>query len=297
MNLDTLKNLDNATANSVLAAAALSMAPDAGLGDDDIVKAHKAQADAVIKELRTKLALGGEGRLVPEQQARVDQLLGKVISATVFAERDPSDALARAGQAGRLPPGLYEVRLTANFMTTFGRHGIKKKLIEEIVHKPDDLQHLLTKHAQEQDVISLFMKRMQPAGKEAHWLLTQTHRQGIAQIAQSAWRVYPADVDLSEAKDPLDVLKAFVETFGLNIPLGNRQTKFIESEPLFGKGTNAQQLLRSIIEQNAKLPHLSFFASASHVRTLTPNRYNVGVAYCIDLRKYETALRQRGFNV
>ncbi len=296
MNLNTLKNLDNTTANNVLAAAALSMAPDTGLGFDRIVATYKAEADAVIRELREKLDLG-EGHLVPEQQARIDRLLGQAISATVFAERNPNDALARAGQAGRLPTGLYEVTLTPGFLPMFGRYGIKKKLIEEAIHKPDDFEHLLTEDAKEQDVISLFMKRMLPSGREPHWLLVQTHRQGIVQVAQSAWRVYPTDVDLSHAEKPLDVLKAFVETFGLGITLGNRHTKFIESEPFVGAGIHAQKLIHEIAQRNAQFPHLKFFASASHVRTVTSDKFNVGVAYCIDLTKYEATLRQRGFSV
>jgi hypothetical protein len=110
-------------------------------------------------------------------------------------------------------------------------------------------------------------------------------------VAQSAWRVFPSDVDLSQATSPLDVLKAFVGVFGEIIRIGNQAGKFIEKETYYGDaGSLVSMMIPSLRSAN-------FFASVSHVLTTTPGVTNVGVAYCIDMAKYKSAMREHGFNV
>lgn len=132
--------------------------------------------------------------------------------------------------------------------------------------------------------ISIFLKEIHTAkpGND-HWLLVQTHRQGLVQQAQSAWRIFPDVVDLADAEKPIDVLKAFVEVFGLELNLGGITGKFIESIPVKrGEDVKFNFLYRG-----------PFFNSVSHTDTDNPNIVQVGAAYCIDVLKYAVLLEQK----
>jgi hypothetical protein len=290
MILETLRNLDSTAANGVLAALALSSAPDPGLNESVIVKKYKNEARAVDNEIRERLKLG-EGQLKSADQVRFDEFLQRAIVAAVFASGSPEDALARAGQAGRLSPSLYKVEQPPIFIERFYPFGLKKRNIEEAIHQPDDFQHLMNDDAVEKDIISLFMKKQLPSGKEPHWLLVQTHRRGVAQIAQSAWRVYPSDVNLESAERPLDVLKAFVDVFGLPVQVGPKRGKLIECETLRGDTVPTAEVMFSI-PQNT-----DYLATISQVRSTQPDTLNVGMAYCVNINKYAASLRKRGFNI
>lgn len=290
MILDTLKNFDTRTANGVLAAAALKCAPYGTLDDAQVVITYGDEASALIQEIRQKLHLGG-GTLRPDELAQVDETLGKLLSQSILSSDGSQEALARAGQAGRLPPGLYKVEQPPHFQRLFRQFKLKKRVVEEVVHQPDDFQHLLNNDAVEKDLVSLFMKRVLPPKAEPHWLLVQTHRSGLIQIAQAAWRVFPSDVDLSGAEKPLDVLKAFVHAFGLNTKVANKDAKFIESEAVYGEAAKN-------IEFAFDVPsHTRFFAAPSHVQTTDPRQRNVGVAYCINLDQYAESMRAHGFDI
>ena len=48
----------------------------------------------------------------------------------------------------------------------------------------------------------------------------------------AAWFVYPAEVNVELVQQPLDVLKAFVENYGVPITIGPTSALFIESEKI-----------------------------------------------------------------
>jgi hypothetical protein len=284
MTLQTLNGFDRITANNILAAAALATAADPGVDDRVFIKRYEKEVQAVLNEIRARASRTTE--------AEVDRILSDEIDRSVFADGDEklAEALGRAGQAGRLSPAVYKVEQSPVFAELFSKFAPKRKVVEDAVRHPDDFQHLMTEGAVENEVISLFMKRLEPGGgKPPHWLLVQTHRREMTQVVQSAWRVYPDDVDLTRARSPLDVLKAFVETFGMTVRVGGRSEKFVESVTVVGT--------RNALMEITPAPRGPYFSSVSQVKTTAPGVFNVGIAYCIDLVKYAAALRPYGFSV
>ena len=297
MTLQTLKQFDRATSNNILAAAALSTAPETGLGQSDLVREHKDEVDSVLREIRRSLSLPVEGELSMEARTTLNERLSREIHRAIFPSSEAANAaLTRAGQAGRLSPTLYQVQFPEKFVHVFCRLGLRKRHVEDAIHRPDDMQHLMTDGAVEGDVISLFMKRVLPAKREPYWLLVQTHRVGLTQVAQSAWRIYPTSIDLTKAECPLDVLKSFVEVYGYEIALGGKKAKFVESEVFEGDAGRASVLLFGTTYFNDPSPAPRKFGSISHVKTTTPNVVRVGIAYCIDMDRYERDLRAHGFS-
>jgi hypothetical protein len=103
---------------------------------------------------------------------------------------------------------------------------------------------------------------------------------------QSAWQVYPDDVNIEAARQPLDVLKAFVEVYGIPLRVGNTTSLFIESERHLG-GPNIT------IAATAPPDH---YLSASSTTDAQGN-VRVGVSYCIDMTRYKTALERHGIKI
>ena len=295
--LDSLKAFDPATANSILAAAALSTAPNPGIsGEDEFEKAYQEHIGTVLSEIRQKLQLAAMDN---SERARVsiDRFLSKALDENVIPGGAAEAALARAGQSGRLSPSIYKVVQPEHFRRVFYSLAVTKDQVHEGINEPDDYQHLMTEDALvgEADVFSIFMKQARAKkGIDANWLLVQSYRRGIEQIAQSAWRIYPKDVDLQHAQEPLDVLRAFVEIFGLNVMVGDTKAKFIDKKT-FTKSPVSDEL--DFLVGAESPPGVHFFHSWSHRKTPNPSIFHVGLAYCINLTQYRASLIAHGASV
>lgn len=293
MSLSALRHFDPTTASGILAAAALATAPNPGPGEPDLVAQYRDEVRVVLAEIRNVLKLGAEDQSA-RARAAIDQFISKALDDAVFAGSSVADALARAGNAGRLSPGMYNLIQPSVFVDGFRRLGVRKQHVEEAVKNPDDFQHLMTEYAldSERDMFSLFMKLVPNRGvRPAHWLLVHTIRRGIDLIVQSAWRILPAEVNLDGASVPLDVLARFSDAFGVDVRVGAQKGKLLVSES-FPKQANASEI-QFDIEIEAPARHGELFASFSH-RALTknPNIFVVGIAFCIDIDRYKSSLKR-----
>jgi hypothetical protein len=207
-------------------------------------------------------------------------------------------AVARLSQAGRLSPSSYTAIFQESFQTQFFPLGVTKRQVEEALHQPDDYQHLMTERSPkyEDNVFSLFMKwNGGRKGQDPNWLLVQSYRRGLEQIPQSAWRIYPTEIDLSQAAAPLDVLKAFVEKFGTMIELAGHKGKFIESASVSKELAAMGFGLAFKFESEG--PNINYFNSWSFRHTTDPTMIDVGIAYCINLNRYRSNLISHGVSV
>lgn len=287
MSLAILENRDVQTANSILGAAALIMAPHIAGDEPEIVKNYRSEAREAILEVRRSLKITADD-ISPAAISSISSFLAKSIQEKILRDVDTGELLARAGRAGRLAPSLYAVEQPKAFLQLFETLSIKRSHVEDAVKRPDDYQHLMTDRVSEEvkDAISLFVKdiRSSRAGND-HFLLIQTHRVRQTQVVQSAWRVFPGDVDLSSAVEPLDLLKAFVDVYGSVVKVGEVSGKFIENI-LHPKGES--------FTFEPGIERKEIFASVSHVDTRDPKLVEIGIAYGIDIPKYRAALSNRG---
>jgi hypothetical protein len=110
---------------------------------------------------------------------------------------------------------------------------------------------------------------------------------GIDQRVGAAWRIYPNDINLETAQRPIDVLKAFVEAYGVPMTIGDTKALFTESRayppnvPVKVDWTGAPE---------------DCFVSFSHT-TDAAGRFRIGVTYCIDIPKYSVTLKAHGVKV
>lgn len=291
MTLQALSHLDRSTANSVLAATAISTSADPGITDRSWLAHYESEIAAVSAEIRKALALK-PGDHSQKAQIRFDEYLAREIERRTFSSTEQAnEALARAGQSGLLSPAVYAIEQPKPFVEQFRKFGFKKEVVKDVIRRADEYQHLMTDgdDTPERDAISLFLKRAAKAGNDAHWLLVQTFRRGSSLIVQSAWRVFPDDIDLRNANSPLDMLRAFAETYGVPGSVGGReQTKFVECQTFDG-------VMETDVEWHLPKQNTEYFSSFSHKKR--GDKLMVGIAFCIDLNAYAAALRNHGFNL
>lgn len=288
MTLRVLERRDQRAASGILAAAALASAANVAGDEPAILKTYGNEARELLSEIRDQLHIGSDDTS-SSASALISNFLTKQIQATVLGDNDTLKILARAGQHGRIPSVLYSVEFPPKFLEMFVQGlGVHKNSVVDAVKHPDDYQHLMTEFAPEEskDVISLFVKEVKSARKgNDHWLLIHTIRAGLKQIAQSAWRIFPDVVDLTGAYEPLHLLKAFVNVFGLPVKIGDHSGLFIESEQ------HKRDAPINFAIEHAKE---TGFASISTSNSIEPNMIQVGVAYSIDIPKYRAFLVKRG---
>jgi hypothetical protein len=290
MNLTTLEKCDRKTAEGILAAAAFATAPDAGVGEaPNLLRQYASQADDILAEVRNRLHIGAHDDSA-RSRAEIDKFLANALSQLILSPDKISDALARVGQSGRLSPALYQVDQPPAFKAVFYGLGVNSNHVDDAVRHPDDHQHLMPEGLPEDSrTLSLFMKLVTSKEiRKRHWFLVQSNRNGYHQVVTSAWRIYPNDVDLLGAKQPIDVLKAFVQVFGCPIRVGESKALFVDTKQF---PFDAQ-----VKVDWTGAPVDSFF-SFSQTSNAVTSLFRVGIAYCIDLAKYRAALKRRGVNV
>ena len=230
MNLNILRQFDPATANGILAAAALANGPDPGVGERPLLlRTYEKEASQLSPKYESRLNISKDSD--PEE---AHALVAKVISDTLrqsILENAHTDAiLKRLGNAGRLPSAAYILIQPPEFQTMFYRLGVSRNNVDDAVKHPDDHQHLMTDGMPEtwQD-LSLFLKFVASREQDRrHWLLVQAHRIGVDQRVGAAWRIYLNDINLTAARQPVDVLKAFVESYGVPITIGDTKALYLQ---------------------------------------------------------------------
>ena len=152
---------------------------------------------------------------------------------------------------------------------------MRKEYFLDAIKRPDDVQHLMTNVPldREKNCPSLFMKEIASKGS-TFWLLVQAHRFGRTQVAQSAWRLYPDDIDLSRASRPVDALQAFVEKFGLAFRIDGVERLFVEDIKIPPGGAHIEW------------PQGNVFYTYSTVID------HLGLMYCIDFAPYVDYLKK-----
>lgn len=280
--LRSLEKYDSGTANNILAALALSSTANPGVGEAaEVTKAYPAEQAAVLKELLSKAA----GDDQAETANRMREMLWQQIHRVSLEGKDSDAILARAGQAGRLSPSLYRIKFIGYFQVCISL-GTKTSHVTDAILNADDVQHLEGKTGEK--TFSIFLKYHQgAAAKDSFWLLVLAHRDGRDLIVQNAWRVYLSDVDLTTAKKPIDVLRAFANVFGLPIHAAGKVDTFVANETV---PIPPGQVIRAYTVKGIK--DKAYVSTTSGYNL--PGSHKIILAYAIDVSAYEKSLHQHG---
>lgn len=174
----------------------------------------------VQRELRQSEALGLFLRLSCSAELKSG---GHLSTASAGCERQLKDAdirqiKARLGARGDLPLGLYDIDIDPPFRAPLGRRGIRPSHIEEALRAPDAFRHT-SSELHDNLRVSLFVKGF-GSGKDAFTLFAVARRDACTLRVRYAMRVYDADVNMDHATEPLAVLRAFLNRYGLEVQIG-----------------------------------------------------------------------------
>jgi hypothetical protein len=230
--LDTLADLDRERATNVLASAARSLSRRTFASDVAELAERPDEDDpivgAVIQELERTVSRRrdeGESRYL----ARLSEKLSGAITAYFLRGTDPENVRARAGDKGTLPNSMYRVSLSQHFNAQTKLFAIKKAHVEGAIKHADMVQHLSGQIPLPGTGVSLFVRTPRIQGSP-YTILARCSRLGASLFVEDVLRIYHDEFDLSELNTPMDMLKIFLQRFGIPITIEG-----VTGNPIFQK--------------------------------------------------------------
>ncbi|MGI9066519.1 MAG: hypothetical protein ACR2HX_08950 [Pyrinomonadaceae bacterium] len=202
----------------------------------------------LIHDLRIRLRLKRDDNS-PEAMSKIYDYLAKEIGRIALANVDIKEIKSRLGQRGDLASTLYQIEFTPQFVEGYERRGVNRTDVERTLQAPDRVDHIvptgLGMHPDKATslYVKLFHNKSTPSNTFS--LLVACERVGYVQRVGHAWRIFHSDVDLSATKTAIDVLRAFLDKYGITITVGEKTDHFFWYE-------------RVPIKSNAKTDILKF---------------------------------------
>lgn len=221
----------------------------------------------------------------PQTQTKLFRFIAEEIVKPIRESARWEDAKYRLGQMGELRGDLYQIIFHRSFFT-FEQLGIRRAHVEEAIRNPHSVEHLLPDKFTVKDspAISLSVRHLRDFS-----ILVQTFRSGYTQQVIIAWRLYHSEIpSLKIDASPLDMLKAFVDHFGVMISVpGLPATKFILYEVIPFVSSPKQLTQLTHIHS-----HDQTLVVSTSVSKLELGVTEIGIFYAIDRPKYVNCLKK-----
>ena len=228
---DLLAQFDSRTAVGILARAALSLQGEGNPAAQEHVKSEATIRDALIREARKALGISNDDHS-PEQIERVSDYLEERSDALI-GKRDLSGVYERLLESGNLPSDLFRIQIENHLPSNLAALWPgEKTLIEKTIRQPTREQHFGNhKLRGEPNLISLFARPFYTPFpfKNFIMLVAAQRMKDFTLTVPQAWRIYPALVNLANAKDLVEYLQRFADRYGFEITLGDKKGKFFLS--------------------------------------------------------------------
>ena len=283
MQLDILQRHDSETSKAILAAAALNQSETPYFSPNSEKFAEQAQQ--LLQELKAALGVEGDS---PDEQARVREAISELVVQSVMAGSTLGDVRSRLGIKGELPLSSYKITFAKGLLKQSGEN---ENFIRRALKANPEIQHILPKNLP----IELGVKGMTlilipqfSRGDHDHWLILDAMRAGEKLVISDIYRIFPEVVDLSLAAAPLDILKSFVEVYGLAFKIDQLgPQKFFENLVL---PTSEDKLSYELPNSDGGV---SLSTTGSTLRKKGPDGEmevvgtHIIASYCIDYHKYK----------
>jgi hypothetical protein len=248
---------------------------------------------SVLNEARriTNVSVGDQST---SARGKLLDVVSKEISNVVVQGKKGNEAKDRLGHSGDLHLSLYDVSYPKGFSSRYLKYGIRRSHIESAIKSPDQYQHMLPQvDLENRSGFTLFTKFHSSGNAKDNFVLVvqaQRYRSSLAVVA--AWRVYLSEVSLNRALTPIDVLREFVETYGLDEDWGITTSKF-----LFNKKIPFDRLEPQLLENRENVLNPQGVCILSAFRDKSNRVLIVAIAYSIDLTKYRRDIKKHGVHL
>jgi hypothetical protein len=299
MNLATLKNKEPKEILSLLSAVSSSLLPAPNIDEPNYNSAISTDSiDSIIKEIRKHLNIT-DNDYSPSAQSKIFAFLSKEISNIALSDVNISKVKERLGGKGELPLNQYRIIFDKNFESSEAL-GERKSNIKDIVLKPDKFIHFNAKYLLLDDDYkygtTLLTKLISTKKNQDKFIqIVLAGRQGDVLNILGTLRAYFTEINLNELNNPMDILKAFINTYGLTFRLGNLTTKLIHND-ITELGKSEQHLDLKILDGQKGdfyLPILSGNQSGFvGTNNINSNLSEILLAFTVDISKYARTLRK-----
>lgn len=288
--LTTLRKLEKRKKQGVLASCISDLLPSP-TEDSVAVDPETAELKArVFEELLSRRGLHDENGNI--DKAKLLQVLSEEMGAAILEPSQISKVRDRVAEKGLLEANEYQIVFEQDFLRNMGQMFVTKETVRSAIRNPDALTHLLPTDfpiAEGSAATTIVLKQF--GGPNGHTLLVLCRRVKAVFHVHCAWRVFGSDVGNVDMNAPLDVLRQFVDKFGLRIRSGEFSGKFlwyqtVRTTTLFG-GTNLFSV-DEYLEAGRKI-----FATFV-VHSIDPITYAVAVGFAIDTDAYRDAMLEHG---
>ena len=289
--LNNLKNHSPEAIERHLASLIQRLLPHPGIEPSEAEPGDvKELQDSLLAEIRERFNLDPADQS-QTAQAKLFKFLVEEMSEPVMKGAREKQAKARLGQNGNLRSDLYRIKFGDSFHANEVTGGIRRSHVEEALRHPNQVQHLLPERfglGEDTLAVSIYAKH-----NEKFILLVQTTRKGDTQLVGSAWRVYHSDVDLSAAYEPLEMLRAFADVYGMYFRVGHSApAKFFlyEVVPML-KGKQPVNII-TIDNPTKEACYVNTLLRESNLQV-----WEVAIAYVINTSRYISDLRNHKVHI
>lgn len=271
--------------------------PEDKLPSSDVPADTRALIDDLLAEIR-RIA-----KLRPaDDSARARTVilshLSKAMADQTLDNARVNEIKARLGQRGELPATLYRLQFRDSLREAEKR-GIKRSHIEDVVYARDSMvEHLLPDQIQVggYPAVSIYGKTYgETRSRDRFTLLVLTNRANDVQVFDAAWRVYHSDVDVSKVSSLLDLLRAFVGVYGLDISLSDLPRERFIFYKTFQTAPSPKPT--KLIQVFADITPMPNFEVSSFFRYDPNGLMEVAIAFAINLTRYKEDQRRHGVKV
>lgn len=298
-----LENISNDDVRRVLSAITLRLSPDPGVGserekEEQSQDIPEGDVERASREIRKHLGLAKDDTSEQARQ-KIFAFLADTLLSSTLEDREPiiRDRLA---DRGILPIRQFSVEFSEQFYDTSRKRGANEQQVSEAVRQPDLLERLFSdwerKHANAEHF--LCVKRYgKLSGDNRYSLLVEGSRRKAKHVVSRAWRIYHREVPCEQIERPLDILRAFVDVYGLPIRVaGATWTKFLENEVLNTKRRirHAKEVLQLLSIDN---PKNDSYEAGGFFRQDELNVLHFAYFYAINTSQYNVDLRKHGIRV
>lgn len=231
-----------------------------------------------------------------ESKGRIYGYLADQIQRAGLANVDIGKVKERLGQKGDLVPALYKIEFLKSVKLDEDR-GVEKRQIEETLQRPDSVEHLcpgLLPENKQNKATSVYIKtyrnRIRP--ENTYSLLVFCTRLGYVQKVQHGWYVFHSEFDLTGARTALDVFKAFVNRYGIELEIGNNKRKLFFYESAQIDATDGTETVLIKLQRGVPTGTLNF-----EIGSIKDNEVMIFWTFGINYEDYDDTLRKHGIKI
>lgn len=302
--LATLKKIEPSARGQLLASYVHDLLPNPGVETESSPRRYP---DSLYQSLRYDIAkalrLGPED--TPENRQKILNFVFEQIRQVTVDTKKIKEVRDRVGQKGDLPLSAYQLKFSDSFSDLSEKMGVSRDMVRAAFKSPDSVDHLTPKGARPMAAPATSLITSTFRGDDPFVLLVLAVREKSTLRVDGAWLIYHSDVDLSGSYGATEVLRRFLQIYGLPLTVResnqllvsvNSQDRLIlnRSFPVyfFGEPNFSVDVHSGDLESGQAGEHDVHFQFEEG-----PGVLEIGYVFAVNIVAYIDAMKRHGINV